>query len=75
MDNYSRAFRAGLGFRVAALIWPAVFLWGAAGGHAYQMIKAHDLASGNAGIVFWTEILLPVIGFIILYQQYHSRES
>ena len=60
------AFRAGLGFRAAAVIAPALFLWGAAGGHVYQMIKAHNFAPGNAGMVFWTDIFLPVIGFVLL---------
>ena len=40
---------------------------GAAGGHVYQMITAHNFAPGNAGIIFWSDILLPVIGFALLW--------
>lgn len=68
------AFRANLEFRAAAIIGPAFFLWGAAGGHIYQMIKAHNFAPGNAGIIFWTDILLPLIGFMLLYMQYKAEK-
>ena len=64
------AFRQPLPFRTAAVLGPACFLWGAAGGHVYQMITAHNFAPGNAGIVFWSDILLPIIGFWLLYNQY-----
>ena len=46
------AFKQSLGFRVAAVIGPSFFLWGAAGGHIYQMITAHNFSPGNAGIIF-----------------------
>lgn len=55
-----------ISFRAAALIGPAFFLWGAAGGHIYQIVTAHNLAPGNAGIMLWSDILLPLIGFILL---------
>jgi hypothetical protein len=64
------AFKRSLGFRAAAVIGPAFFLWGAAGGHIYQMIAEHNFAAGNAGVVFWTDIILPIIGFVLLHQQY-----
>lgn len=55
--------------RLAAILGPALFLWGAAGGHIYQMITAHNFAPGNAGIIFWTDILLPIVGFVFLWLQ------
>jgi hypothetical protein len=64
------AFKASPGFRAAALIGPACFLWGAAGGHVYQMIAAHNFAPGNAGVIFWTDAILPIIGFLLLYMRY-----
>lgn len=67
------AFRQNLTFRVATFIPPAFFLLGAAGGHIYQIYDAHNMASGNAGAVLWTDILLPVIGAILLYAQKQSR--
>ena len=64
------AFRAGLPFRVATYIPPAVFSLGAAGGHIYQMIAAHNFSPGNVGLVLPTDIILPAVGFILLYLSY-----
>ena len=64
------AFRAGLPFRVAAFIPPAVFSLGAAGGHVYQMIAVHNYSPGNVGLVLPTDIILPAVGFIFLYLSY-----
>lgn len=55
--------------RLAAIIAPACFLWGAAGGHVYQMIVANNFAPGNAGIIFWSDVLVPVFGFFFLWLQ------
>ncbi|MEJ6539454.1 MAG: hypothetical protein QNL94_03600 [Halioglobus sp.] len=64
------AFRQTLAFRAAAVIGPSLFLWGAAGGHVYQMISNHNFSSGNAGVIFWTDVILPIVAFFLLYQQY-----
>jgi hypothetical protein len=64
------AFRQNLAFRLATFIPPAFFLWGAAGGHIYQIFTTHNMAPGNAGAILWTDILLPVIGFTLLYAQW-----
>ena len=64
------AFRAGIPFRVAAFIPPAVFSLGAAGGHVYQMIVAHNYSPGNVGLVLPTDIILPAVGFLLLYLSY-----
>jgi hypothetical protein len=69
------AFRGDRGTRTAAVVGPSLFLLGAAGGHIYQMITAHNFAPGNAGIIFWTDILVPAIGFGLLYLQSQSRRS
>src|SRR5262245_57796936 len=61
------AFRGGYGIRPAAVLGPACFLWGAAGGHVYQMITAGNFAPGNAGVVFYTDIGLPIAGFVLLW--------
>jgi hypothetical protein len=60
------AYRRDFGLRLAAVTGPAFFLWGAAGGHLYQMIAHHNFSPGNAGVIFWTDIFLPVVGFIFL---------
>jgi hypothetical protein len=62
------AFRDVPGLRLAALLGPTAFLWGAAGGHVHQMIVAHNFAPGNAGIIFWSDIFLPVIGWLLFWQ-------
>jgi hypothetical protein len=62
--------------RFAAIAGPTVFLWGAAAGHIYQMVTAHDFAPGNAGIIFWTDIILPIIGLTLLALQHrYEREG
>lgn len=53
------SFRASLGFRKAAVLFCTVFLWGAAFGHIYQMIAHHNFDPGNAGFIFWTDLLIP----------------
>jgi len=60
------AFRGSRDMRLAAILGPAFFLWGAAAGHVVQMVQAHNFAPGNAGIVFYSDVLLPVISFVLL---------
>ena len=69
------AFRGDRGLRKAAVIGPSIFLLGAAGGHIYQMITAHNFAPGNAGVIFWTDILLPILGFGLLWFSARSAET
>jgi hypothetical protein len=60
------AFRGSHDVRLAAVLGPALFLWGAAAGHVVSMVRAHNFAPGNAGVIFWTDVLLPVVGFVLL---------
>jgi hypothetical protein len=69
------AFKASLPFRFATLIPPAVFSLGAAGGHIYQMIAAHNFSPGNVGLVLPSDILIPVVGFIFLWLSYKHPKS
>jgi hypothetical protein len=64
------AFRGSFDLRLAAVVGPALFQLGAAGGHVYQMITAHNFAPGNAGAIFWTDILIPAIAFTLLWLQH-----
>jgi len=64
------AYKASLPFRFATLIPPAVFSLGAAGGHIYQMIAAHNFSPGNVGLVLPSDIVIPVIGFAFLCLSY-----
>ena len=70
------AFRAGLGVRAAAVVGPACFLLGAASVHVHQMVVADNFAPGNAGVIFYTDIGIPLIGFAFLWLQHRfGRES
>jgi hypothetical protein len=69
------AFRGSFDLRLAAIVGPAGFLWGAAGGHVYQMITAHNFAPGNAGVIFYSDILVPSVGFIFLWLQHRAASS
>jgi hypothetical protein len=63
------AFKGSFDLRLAAIVGPACFLWGAAGGHVYQMITTHNFAPGNAGVIFYSDGLVPILGFIFLWLQ------
>ena len=51
--------------RIAAIVGPACFLWGAAGVHIHDMITTRNFAPGNAGIIFYSDILVPILGIPI----------
>jgi hypothetical protein len=36
------------------------------------MITAHNLAPGNAGVIFYSDILAPIVGFLFLWLQHRS---
>jgi hypothetical protein len=55
--------------RLAAVLGPGIFTLGAAVGHIVQMITAHNFSPGNAGIIFWTDIFIPLFGFALLWPQ------
>ena len=64
------AFKASLPFRFATLIPPWCFSLGAAGGHIYQMMVAHNFSPGNVGLVLPIDILMPIVGFVFLWLSY-----
>jgi hypothetical protein len=65
------AFRS-FDLRLAAIVGPGLFALGAAVGHLYQMVTTHNFATGNAGIVFYMDIINPLLGFLLLWLQYRS---
>lgn len=69
------AFRGDFGLRLAAVIGPACFLLGAAWGHLVQMVVAKNFAPGNAGVIFYTDILLPVLGIALLWLRRRQQGS
>lgn len=69
------AFARGFEMRLAAVVGPAIFALGAAAGHVYQMVTAHNFAPGNAGVIFWTDILGPLLGALLLWLRYGRGRS
>ncbi len=69
------AFRGSYGLRLGAVVAPSLFLLGAAGGHIYQMVTQNNFAPGNAGAIFFTDILIPLFGFVMLGLERRSTES
>jgi len=57
----------GNSFRLGVNVVAAGFLWGAAAGHVRQMLEAENFAPGNAGPIFYTDILTPLAVFILLW--------
>jgi uncharacterized protein DUF6790 len=68
------AFR-GSDLRLAAVIGPALFTLGAAGVHVHDMITAGNFAPGNAGTIFYTDILIPVVGFVLLWLKHRYPQA
>jgi hypothetical protein len=61
--------------RLVAVVGPSLFLWGAAVGHVREILTTRNFSPGNAGVVLWTDIFLPVIGFVLLYFCYYQRSD
>ncbi len=61
--------------RLIAIVSPAIFLLGAAAGHAWQMISVRNFAPGNAGTVFYLDIVIPLFGFALLWLQASHRPA
>ncbi|MBS1906551.1 MAG: hypothetical protein JST33_08285 [Actinobacteria bacterium] len=57
--------RMPFSLKLAALVGPACFLWGAAATHIIDIVTTGNLAPNNAGPVLYTDILIPVIGFAL----------
>jgi hypothetical protein len=60
------SFWRSLDFKAAVVIINAIFLLGDAIGHVGQMIAAGNFASGNAGVPFLDDLILPVLTLILL---------
>ena len=58
--------RAGLRVKTAAVLGITGFLWGAAGGHVYQIVTTGNRAPGNSGVILYTDVLLPLFGLVVL---------
>jgi hypothetical protein len=53
-------------FWLATIVAFSVYMVGAAAGHVRSMIREHNFSPGNAGYIFWYDVLVPVL-LIVLY--------
>jgi hypothetical protein len=62
------AFWRDLNFKAAAVTTASISLLGDAAGHVRQMLVAGNFAPGNAGVVFYMDIICPLllIGLLVL---------
>lgn len=56
----------GYEFRLATVIVATAYLWGCALGHIRDMLKRKNFSPGNAGYVFWWDILYPAFLVLLL---------
>lgn len=62
------------GLRLGLVIGTSAFLWGAAGGHIYEILEKQNYADGNAGVMLWSGLLMPVASIILLYLSYKTNK-
>ena len=67
--GFLAAFRS-FELRIAAIVGSGIFLIGAAIGHVHQIALTQNMAPGNAGIMLYSDIVLPVIGAVLLGLQW-----
>jgi hypothetical protein len=53
-------------FWLATIVAFSVYMLGAAAGHVRSMVRERNFAPGNAGYIFWYDVLVPVL-LIVLY--------
>ncbi|HET6374638.1 MAG TPA: DUF6790 family protein, partial [Methylocella sp.] len=56
----------GFDLRLGAVIAFSIFTLGAAAGHIYQIVTAQNFAPGNAGVILYTDIFIPLFGLALL---------
>ena len=64
--GFLAAFRS-YDLRLAAIVGPGLFTLGAAAGHIREMVEHGNFAPGNAGVIFYMDILIPAFGLGLLY--------
>ena len=67
--GFLAAFRS-FDLRLAAILGPGLFTLGAGVGHIYQIMTEHNFAPGNAGVIFYSDFLIPLFGFVLLWFQH-----
>lgn len=72
--GFLAAFRS-FDLRLAAIVGPGLFTLGAAAGHIHQMMAEHNFAPGNAGVIFYMDILIPLFGLLLLWLRHRLGGS
>src|SRR5258706_4570368 len=67
--GFIAAFRS-FDLRLGAVIPFSIFTLGAAIGHVREMITACNFAPGNAGVIFYTDLVIPAFGLLLLWLQW-----
>lgn len=69
------AFRADAGFRAATVIGTTVILVGAWAGHVYQQVVNQNFAPGNAGSIFYTDLIIPALLMTLYLIRYRPQRD
>jgi hypothetical protein len=72
--GFLAAFRS-CDLRLAAIVGPSFFMLVGAAGHVYQMATENNFAPGNAGVIFYTDIIIPLLGLVLLWLQHRCGAS
>jgi hypothetical protein len=67
--GFIAAFRS-FDLRIGAIVPFSIFTVGAAIGHIHEMIATGNFASGNAGVIFYTDFGVPAFGLLLLWLQW-----
>lgn len=62
------AIKARGSFREAFVLGSLIFLWGAAGGHIYEMVANDNSAPNNSGMMLYMDIIAPVVSALVLWR-------
>ncbi len=62
-------------FWLAAIVTNGIFLFVDGIGHINQIITAHDYAPNNAGIILYTDLIMPIVGIILYILHIRSQKS
>lgn len=62
-------------FWLATVLGYTVLLWGAAYHHIVDIVKNHNYAPGNAGVVLYLDILVPLVLLTLLLDYYVNQRK
>ena len=69
------AKRPGLTGKLGVVLMSAIFGYGAAGGHIYQMLVHHDHAVNNGGLLLIMDVVISTIGLLFVTWNAFARRA